>query len=137
MLADHACREVWPRQGTPAQQAAVKRLYRLNEVDRTDEVIDLASHLIRQNDQLGEAWNQRAIAFCAEGDFRSAIEDCKETLNVNRFHFPAAMGLGHCCLQMDDPMSALEGFRLALRLNPDLDGIRNQVDHLERSLEDI
>ncbi len=137
MLADHGMREIWPRQGTPAQEAGVRRLYRLNGIHRNEEVIDLATSLIRENPDLGEAWNQRAIAFCAEGDFRGAAEDCKESLNCNRFHFPAAMGLGHCCLQLDEPASALEGFRLALRINPDLEGVRNHVHHLERTLEDI
>lgn len=137
MLADNGMRDIWPRQGTPAQQNGLRRLYRLNATDRTEEAIELASSLIFENHELGEAWNQRAIAFCAEGDFLSAIEDCKESLNCNRFHFPAAMGLAHCCLQMDDSMSALEGFRLALRINPDLEGVRNQIRHLERSLEDI
>jgi tetratricopeptide (TPR) repeat protein len=137
MLADHGVREIWPRQGTPAQQSGVTQLYRLNAVNRTEDAIDLASSLICENHELGEAWNQRAIAFCAEGDFRGAIEDCKESLNCNRFHFPAAMGIGHCCLQLDDPVSALEGFRLALRINPDLEGVRSQIHHLERTLEDI
>ena len=70
------------------------------------------------------------------GEFEAAIADCRETLNCNRFHFPAAMGMAHCCLQMDDAASALEGFRLALRINPDLEGVRSHVSHLERTLED-
>jgi tetratricopeptide (TPR) repeat protein len=122
------------RQGTPAQQLAVQRLYRLNNQDQLHEVIDLATILISQNPELGEAWNQRALAYCAEGEFEAAIEDCQETLNCNRYHFPAAMGLAHCCLQLDDASAALEGFRLALRINPDLDGVRNHIQHLERSL---
>ncbi len=134
MLADHGIREIWGRQGTPAQQFAVQRLYRLNNQDQLHEVIDLATILINQNPTLGEAWNQRALAYCAEGEFEAAIEDCQETLNCNRYHFPAAMGLAHCCLQLDDASAALEGFRLALRINPDLDGVRNHIQHLERSL---
>lgn len=137
MLADHGMREIWPRQGSPAQQSGLKKLYRLNATDRTEEAIDLASNLIYENQDLGEAWNQRAIAFCAEGDFYGAIEDCKESLNCNRFHFPAAMGLAHCCLQLNDSVGALESFRLALKINPDLEGVRNQVRHMERSMKDI
>jgi tetratricopeptide (TPR) repeat protein len=134
MLADHGIREIWHRQGTPSQQSIIHRLYRLNAQDRLHEVIDTATNLIDVNPELGEAWNQRAIAFCANGDFESAIADCRETLICNRYHFPAAMGLAHCCLQMDDPYAALEGFRLALEINPDLDGVRNHISHLERIL---
>ena len=136
LLADHGARQIWPRQGTISQQGMVKRLYRLNTQNRLDEVIDTATFLINTNSALGEAWNQRAIAYCAEGEFEAAIEDCRETLVCNRFHFPAAMGLAHCCLQLDDVHSALEGFRLALKINPDLEGVRNHILHLERNLKD-
>ena len=136
LLADHGSRQIWPRQGTISQQGMVQRLYRLNTQNRLDEVIDTATFLINMNSTLGEAWNQRAIAYCAEGEFEAAIEDCRETLVCNRFHFPAAMGLAHCCLQLDDVHSALEGFRLALKINPDLEGVRNHILHLERNLKD-
>lgn len=136
MLADHGIRHLWQRQGTSSQQVAVQRLYWLINQSRMSEAIDSATDLILENRVLGEAWNQRAIAFCAEGDFEAAIEDCQESLNCNRFHFPAAMGLAHCCLQMEDAFSALEGFRLALRINPDLEGVRGHVLHLERILEE-
>jgi tetratricopeptide (TPR) repeat protein len=136
MLADHGIREIWMRQGTPQEQARVQRLYRLNDVDDFEDAIETATGLIRNNPELSEAWNQRAIAYCALGDFENAIEDCKETLVVNRFHFPAAMGLGHCCLQIEEPVAALEGFRLALKINPELDGIRKHVRYLERTLDE-
>jgi tetratricopeptide (TPR) repeat protein len=136
LLADHGIREVWQRQGTPAQQQTVQSLYRLISQSRMEDAIDTATSLINVNSSLGEAWNQRAIAYCALGEFEAAIADCRETLNCNRFHFPAAMGMAHCCLQLDDAFSALEGFRLALRINPDLEGVRSHIQHLERSLED-
>lgn len=136
LLADHGIREVWRRQGTPAQQQTVRSLYRFISQSRMEDAIDTATSLIKSNSTLGEAWNQRAIAFCGLGDFEAAIADCRETLNCNRFHFPAAMGMAHCCLQLDDAFSALEGFRLALRINPDLEGVRSHILHLEQSLED-
>ncbi len=136
LLADHGIREVWQRQGNTTQQQVVLSLYRLINQSRMDEAIDTATSLINVNPQLGEAWNQRAIAYCALGEFEAAVKDCRETLNCNRFHFPAAMGMAHCYLHVDDAFSALEGFRLALRINPDLEGVRSHIVHLEKILED-
>ena len=136
MLADHGIRSVWTRQGTQAEQAKVNQMYAWSSQNRNIDVIEGATILIEGNPYLAEAWNHRAIAFSAEGQYESAIEDCKETLNCNRFHFPAAIGLGHCCLQLDDQGAALDGFRLALRINPDLEGVRQHVMHLEKILED-
>jgi len=135
LLADHGIRQLWSRQGTPAHQSAVSRLYRLVAQNRLDEVIVESTRLIAENPELGEAWNQRAIAFCAMGEYMPAVEDCKESLNCNRFHFPAAIGMAHCLLQLDDATSALDCFRLALSINPDLEGVRNHILHLERILE--
>ena len=136
LLADHGIRQLWQRQGSVAQRHAIQQLYRLIAQSRMEETIDAATSLIEVNPHIGEAWNQRAIAYCAEGEFEAAIEDCRETLNCNPFHFPAAMGMAHCCLQLDDAFSALDSFRLALRINPDLDGVRGHIKHLESTLED-
>ncbi|MEL7500475.1 MAG: tetratricopeptide repeat protein [Planctomycetota bacterium] len=135
MLADHGIRQIWQRQGTPGQQSLLQRIYRLVDESKMDDVIDETTLLIRSNPELGEAWSQRAIAYCAEGDFDAAIVDCREALNCNRFHFPAAIGLAHCCLNLDEVSGALAGFRLALNINPELDGVRRQVMKLERMLE--
>lgn len=136
MLADHGIREIWGRQGSAAEQSEVHLLYRLNDWDCFEDAIVVANQLLTHNSKLSEAWNQRAIALCALGDFEGAIEDCRETLNCNRFHFPAAMGLAHCCLELEEPYEALDGFRLALKINPELDMVRQQVRELEQNLEE-
>ncbi len=136
MLADHGIRQVWMRQGSAAEQSSVKRLHYLSNRHQMDQLIVEATMLIEQNPLLAEAWNQRAIGFSAEGDLESAIEDCKETLNCNRFHFPAAIGLAHCCLQIDDGAAALESFRLALDINPDLEFVRRHIRHLEKTVNE-
>ena len=135
LLADHGIRQIWSRQGNDSEQRLIHKLYRLNNQHRLDDVIDTATLLINRNPLLGEAWNQRAIAYCAEGEFEAAIADCRETMNCNRFHFPAAMGMAHCCLQVDQASMALECFRLALKLNPDLEGVRSHILHLEKIVE--
>lgn len=135
MLADHGIREIWQRQGTQSQQQALKMIQRLVDQSRMDEVISAATELLQANPEFGEAFNQRAIAYCAKGNYQAALIDCREALQCNRFHFPAAIGLAHCCMQIDEPSGALAGYRLALNINPDLDSVRRQVSRLERMLE--
>ena len=135
MLADHNVRQIWMRQGTSGQRRLIARLEWLNSVADYSRVIDITTELLRKNEHLAEAWNQRAIARCNQGEYRLAIEDCREALNCNRFHFSAAMGMGHCCLQLDDASAALDCFRLALTINPDLENLRGQIRHLEQILD--
>lgn len=135
MLADHGIREIWLRQGTSGQQQQIKAIHRLVDQSRMNEVITAATDLIETNPDYGEAFNQRAIAYCSQGNYKSALVDCREALQCNRFHFPAAIGLAHCCMQIDEASGALAGYRLALNINPDLDSVRRQVSRLERMLE--
>ena len=44
--------------------------------------------------------------------------------------------MGRCYLKLDDRISALECFRRALRLNPNLEQIRAQVVYLQKTLKD-
>ena len=136
LLADHGIRQIWQRQGTVSQREAIQTVYRLVAQSRMEEAIDKATSLINANPDLSEAWNQRAVAYSAEGEFATAFEDCREALNCNRFHFPAAMGMAHCAMRLEDTFSALDGFRLALTLNPDLDHVRKHIVQIERALED-
>ena len=43
--------------------------------------------------------------------------------------------MGRAYLELGNPVSALECFRRALRLNPDLEGVRLQVVRLARLVE--
>ena len=135
MLADHGIRELWQRQGTTGQQESLRGIFRLMDQSRMEDAITAATQLIEVNPEFSEAYSQRAIAFCALGDYEAALVDCREALQFNRFHFPAAIGLAHCCMQIDEAAGALAGYRLALNINPDLDSVRRQVARLERMLE--
>ena len=98
MLADHGIRELWQRQGTEGQQQLLKLLFRLVDQSQMEEAVAVATRLIEVNPEFSEAYSQRAIAFCALGDYEAALVDCREALQFNRFHFPAAIGLAHCCM---------------------------------------
>ena len=134
LLADLNIRRIWFRQGRVGHRALLVQLEQWNLVDRPDDVIDHATDLLRYDGGIGEAWNQRAIAWSSLGEYGRAVADCRETLNCNRYHFVAAVGMGQCCMELEDRQSALECFRLALTINPDLEGLRGQIRHLEKIL---
>lgn len=136
LLAEHNIRQIWLRQGTPGEQQLLLQLENLNATVQSENALKLASQLIKSNRTLGEAWNQRAIAFSAAGNPDQSIQDCREVLNCNRFHFPAAIGMGQGYLQLDDVFKALDCFRIALKINPDLECLRGQIRRLERMLDD-
>ena len=135
LLADSGIRQLWRRDGNYRQQERMSRLCRLNQNDQYDDAIREATSLIDEAPHFAEAWNQRAVAEFALHRFEDAANDCHQTLEMNPYHFGAAVGMGHCYLQLDEPFAALENFRRALTLNPDLEEVRGHIDLLARTLE--
>ncbi len=136
MLADNGIRELWRRDGNPRQRHLLARMVRLNLSRRADEVLRIGHDLIEEVPWFAEVWNQRAIALYHLKGYEASANDCHQTLELNPYHFPAAVGMAHCYLEMQEGFAALECFRRALKLNPDLEDVRLQVDFLQRSLEE-
>lgn len=134
LLAEHGLRQLWFRAGNTQQFHRLHQLVRLNDNGQYCDAIDIASELIDEAPGLAEAWNQRAIAWYGMFEFEDSSMDCHQTLEINPYHFNAAMGMGHCYLQMEDPELALDCFRRALALNPSLENVRLQIRHLEKTV---
>lgn len=136
LLAENSIRELWCRDGSEQQRHALQCIIRLNNAHRFDHAARDATCLIQEANGFSEAWNQRAIAYYQLERFSDSMRDCQEALERNPYHFPAAIGMGHCHLELFDAVAALEGFRLALSINPDMENVRAQVGYLQRTLED-
>jgi tetratricopeptide (TPR) repeat protein len=135
-LAENSIRSIWARCGDDKYRQHLAIIVRLNCARQFPEANQKASELIEQAPWFAEAWNQRAIARFGLADYADAIRDCHQTLELNPYHFAAAAGMGQAYLQLGNPVSALESFRRALRLNPGLEGVRAQVVRLTRMIEE-
>ncbi len=136
LLAENGIRDVWCRDGTVGHRRILSNLIRLNCAGQFETVIRLATQLIEEVPGYAESWNQRAIAYFQACEFRNSANDCQQALELNPYHYGAAVGMGQCYLELNDGWAALECFRRALRLNPELEAVRLQVDHLQRALEE-
>jgi tetratricopeptide (TPR) repeat protein len=135
-LAENGIRTIWTRAGSDADRQELGVIIRLNAARVHREAIARATKLIERAPWFAEAWHQRAVAYVALGRLIEAIRDCHQSLEINPYHFVAATSMGQAYLQLENPVSALECFRRALRLNPDLEGVRAQVVRVTRMVED-
>jgi Tfp pilus assembly protein PilF len=79
-------------------------------------------------------YNQRAIAYFRLGDMAKALADCERVLRLNPYHFGAASGMAQCFMKQKKLRAALRMYRRANRINPNLDGVKQVIDSLERML---
>ena len=136
VIAENGIRAVWNRMGGQQQRQMLAVVIRLNAAQRYDEAVRRATELIEKAPGFAEAWHQRAVAQFNLSRFAEAVRDCHQALEINPYHFPAATSMGQAYLELGNQVSALESFRRALRLNPDLDAVRAQVVRLARMVED-
>ena len=134
-LAEDGIRKVWFRAGDDRQRRLLHVAMRLNAARQYHEAAGRATELIDEAAWLAEAWHQRAVARSGDGKFAEAIRDYHQALEINPYHFVAATSMGQAYLELNNPVSALESFRRALRLNPNLEGVRARVVRLARMVE--
>jgi tetratricopeptide (TPR) repeat protein len=135
MLADTGIRSLWSRAGDRLQRRSLKTVIDLNAERRFDSAIKRATKLIAHAPWLAEAWNQRALALFSLKKFADSIRDCQQALEINPYHFGAATGMAQSHLHLGNRAAALECFRRALALNPNLEGVRAHVHYLQRTLK--
>ncbi len=136
VLADNGIREVWMRSGSIPQRQELSIIARLNDSHQHEEAIIRVEELIEEAPWIAESWNQRAIALFRMERYEESANDCHQTLELNAYHFGAAVGMAHCYLELCDAFAALDNFRRAVKLNPGLEGVRAQIDYLQRTLEE-
>ncbi len=134
-IAEDGIRAIWARAGNEGERRELGVIVRLNAAQLHRDAVLRATRLIEAAPWYAEAWHQRAVAFFALGRHAEAIRDCHQALEINPYHFVAATCMGQAYLILQNTISALECFRRALRLNPDLEGVRLQVARLTRTVE--
>jgi tetratricopeptide (TPR) repeat protein len=137
MIADHGIRRLWYRMPSEQLNQWLEKAQRLNLCRRFEEASETCDLILNQDATIAEAWYQRSIANYALEEFEIAICDANRALEHNPFHYAAAIGLGHVHLQLDDVFNALDCFRKAVAIQPDLESVRMQIDQLEKMLKEL
>ncbi len=135
LIAENAIRQIWCRVGSERQRHQLSIIVRLNTSQQYHRALQLVNRLVEEAPHIAEAWNQRAVARYHLSHFNGSILDCRQSLELNPYHFGAAAGMGQCYLEKKDHLSALECFQRALKLNPGLEGVRAQISYLQKLME--
>ncbi len=133
-IAERAIWVIWSRSGNPQADALfLDGIAQLN-AGQFKEGIATFSRVIAMAPEFAEGWNKRATVYFLVGDFERSLKDCDEVIKRNPHHFGALAGYGQIYMQLDDYDRAIEYFKRALAVNPNLDGVEFQVRVLEHAL---
>jgi tetratricopeptide (TPR) repeat protein len=127
---------LWMRSGDPAIDRALAEGSALMAAGRLPEAIALFSEIIRRKPAFAEGWNKRATAYFLAGDYRRSLADCAEVIKRNPRHFGALSGYGQIYFRLQQFDKAIEYWRRALRVNPNLPGVQMNIEGAEQLLRE-
>lgn len=127
---------LWSRSGDPGIDRQMARGVEEMQSGRLPEALATFSDVIRQRPGFAEAWNKRATVHYLAGSFRQSLADCDEVLKRNPDHFGALSGYGQIYFQMEDYEKALQWWKRALAVNPNMLGVEINIKLAEERLKE-
>lgn len=134
-LAQEAVERVWTRSGDSKVDHLLAEGAREMEAEHLKRAIDIFTQVIKRRPDFAEGWNQRATAWFLAGDLRKSLADCDEVIKRNPQHFGVLSGYGQIYINLEEYEKAIEYFRRALEVNPnmtDLEGVIRRLEELVR-----
>jgi tetratricopeptide (TPR) repeat protein len=132
-VAEQAVWLAWSRSG----DAETDRLLETGTAEmnggRHARAIEIFSAVIARAPDFAEGWNKRATAYFLAGELRKSLADCDEVMKRNPQHFGALSGYGQIYARLEEYDKAIESYRSALRVNPNL----THLEPVIRKLEEI
>ena len=133
-LATLATWQIWSRSGDPAIDKLFARGMAQMESASLEDALATFSAIVKRKPAFAEGWNKRATVLFMLGRFDESLKDCDQVLKRNPKHFGALSGAGQIHLQLGHAEQALEFFRRALAVNPNLQGAAEIIPVLEELL---
>jgi tetratricopeptide (TPR) repeat protein len=124
----------WSKSGSPAMDLLLQRGRDAMDAGDTAAAIEHLTALVDHAPDFAEGWNARATAYFMAGEYGPSIDDIARTLALNPRHFGALSGLGMIFEEIDRPEKALEVYRAALAIHPQMAGVLDSVKRLETEI---
>ena len=132
VIAEAAIWEIWGRSGDAGIDGLYRKGLELMNFGAAREAIQVFTLIISQKPDFAEGWNKRATLYYSVGEYEKSLRDCDEVIKRNPLHFGALAGYGLIYTQMNRPERAVEYFKRALRINPNMHGVAQNIELLEQ-----
>ena len=135
-LAERGLWALWSRSGEPATDRLMAAGIERMQAGALAAAVAAFSEVIRRRPAFAEGWNKRATAYYLAGDYRRSLADCDEVLKRNPRHFGALSGYGQIYFRLEQYGKALEYWRRALEVNPNMPGVEINIRGVEELLKE-
>lgn len=142
VAAQGAIWRIWSRSEDPQIDKLFAQGVEQMQRSALDDALTTFNEIVRRKPDFAEGWNKRATIYFLLGQNETSLldkslQDCDEVFKRNPQHFGALSGAGQIHLQLGHPRRALEYFRRAVQVNPNLDGPAQMIPQLEQHLRNV
>lgn len=133
-LAEQGLWILWHRSGDKAVDELMARGAAQMELQQYKQAIATYTEVIRRKPAFAEGWNRRAITYFLAGEYRKSLADCDQVIKRNPRHFGALAGYGQIYFRLERYDKAIEYWRRALEVNPNMAGLETNIKGAEQLL---
>ncbi len=125
----------WNRSGSPSMDLLAERADKAVATREYDAALIHLNDLIRLAPDFAEGWNKRATVYFLREEYGRSLGDIARVLALEPRHFGAYSGLGIILDRLGDKDGALEAYRRAVDIHPNLPGAAEGIRKLTREVE--
>jgi tetratricopeptide (TPR) repeat protein len=125
---------LWGRSGDAEIDRLMASGIEQMQAGRHRESVATFSEVIRRRPEFAEGWNKRATVHYLAGDYPRSLADCDQVMKRNPQHFGALSGYGQIYFQLEQYDRAIEYWRRALEVNPNMLGVEFNIKGAEELL---
>jgi tetratricopeptide (TPR) repeat protein len=129
--------ELWSRSDSPTAEVLLGQAVVAMGDSENAASLEILDRIIAAYPSYAEAWNKRATLQFMLGNYDASLRDIDKVLDLEPRHFGALAGRGMIYQRQEKWGPALDAFREALKMNPNMTGVKNAIQELEKRERDI
>ena len=131
-LAEIQIWAIWANDDTPDAVSLLAEASAAMNAGAFDMAEQKLIALVQTHPNFAEGWNRRATLYFMQGRYDESLADIAKVLELEPRHFGALSGKGMVLRAQNKPAEALKAMKDALAINPNLSGLKESVEQMEK-----
>ena len=127
--------DLWSQSGSATIDLLLKRGRKAMTAGHYEAALAHLSRAVAFAPNFAEGWNTRATVYFLNDELGRSLADIQRTLALEPRHFGALSGLGLIMERINEPAKALEAYRAALAIYPEMEAPKGGVERLSLEVE--
>ena len=135
--AEAKIRAIWSHDSTDDAVQSLAQASLAMQVGDFKVAEPLLDRLVQDQPEFSEAWNRRATMYYMQGRFKESLADIATVLALEPRHFGALSGKGAVLRAMGKPTEALVAMKEALAIDPNIAGLKDAIEELQKTQPEL